>query len=207
MPTIALVAAAISQHALAQPDVLGTWLWEVTTQDGDAVVETGETATFTLSMNFSPDVGEMGLTGAEILGLAIVKFDTLGMLNADQGHIVGWEILNKLDVGKGDVTTTDGVSLFGTVAAQPVPFWILPDDPIDVVVVEWAPFDYNAIDVQYMTSTSLLRVFEGDANDLDAPDWPAMDTTMSFRVVPAPSAIPLLATALWMSRRKSRSLD
>lgn len=185
MRILALATLGCAAPAMAQPEVLGTWLWEVTTQDGDALVEPGETATFTLSMDFSPDVGEMGLTG-EVQGLAAVEFDTLGMLGAELGQILGWEVLNDLDLAKGDVTTTDGISLFGTIAEQPIPFLVLPDDPIEVIRVEWSPSEYMSFDVLYNTNTHLLSVFEGDADNLQASEWPVKEAEIAFQVVPVP---------------------
>jgi hypothetical protein len=195
---------AACRCAVAQPEVLGTWLWKVTTQDGDAIVEPGETATFTLSMDFSPNVGEAGLTGGEIFGLGLLKFDTLGMAGAEMGQVVGWEILNDLDIDLGDVTTTDGTSLFGTTATQFFLFGpFVHDDPIDVIAVEWAPSTFQDFSVTYETSTDEFLVWEGPIDQPQTPEWPVVDTVISFQVVPSPSGVltVLPVVAAWGGRR------
>ena len=79
---------------LAQADGTGIWLWEVTTDDGDAIVEPGETASVLLSMHMLPN------QGFNVVGISATIWDTLGMANADKGQIVDWEIHNSL----GDLT-------------------------------------------------------------------------------------------------------
>ena len=51
--------AGATTPALADGPLQGTatWLWDVTTQNGDAIVEPGETATVTISMLIEPDPG------------------------------------------------------------------------------------------------------------------------------------------------------
>lgn len=202
-PLAMIWTCVIAQSALAQPDVLGTWLWDVTTQDGDAVVEPGETATFTLSMDFSPNVGEAGLTGGEIFGLLYLEFDTLGMAGAAMGQITGWEILNGLDNDMGDVTTTDGVSLFGTTATQFFLFGpFVGDDPIDVIAVEWTPSAYQEFSVDYVTSTALLVVWEGPIDQPQTPEWPVEDAALSFQVVSSPSGVLIVLPLFALSGRR-----
>lgn len=196
------LTACAAGSAVGQPEVLGTWLWDVTTQNGDAIVEPGETAIFTLSMDFSPDVGKSGLTG-EIQGLAYVEFDTIGGNNATLGHIEGWQVLNNLDL-LGDSTTTDGVSLFGTVASQLQPFNILPDDPIDVLSVEWEPTIFAVYDVSYQADTLQFQVWEGDAKSLRAVEWPVSEGTILIHVIPSPGATTMLAFIAVSFRRPTR---
>jgi hypothetical protein len=74
--------------ALGQDEFLATWLWDVTTQNGDAIVEPGETATITLSIDFTPNVGEPGKTGKIIdhtgnFGVFFISDDPITAISFD----------------------------------------------------------------------------------------------------------------------------
>jgi len=146
--TTAVVAAAMVilgigvERAHAQDgEFIGEWLWEVTTDDGDALVEPGETAAVTLSVDLDPSVGEAGQTpGLVISAFQGGIFDVLGGINADKGEILGWEYpTEELLFGAGDTATTDGTNVFGVTVAQG-----LGDapadtgDPLDVFTFLWA---------------------------------------------------------------------
>jgi hypothetical protein len=115
---------------------------------------------------------------------------------------VGWEVLNNLDDLTGDTTTTDGVSLFGSTAAQGGQVYN-HDDPIDVLTFEWQTDNYTGYVVQYTTITTLhapadhlIFVWEGDDPWFaDAIEWPIEEAMISFQVVPAPAAAVVLALA------------
>jgi hypothetical protein len=169
---------------LAGADGTGIWLWDVTTDDGDAIVEPGETASVLLSMHMLPN------QGFEVAGISAVIWDTLGMANADRGQIVGWEILNSLGDLTGDLTTTDGVSLFGTNAGQLTVFGPFTSaNPIDVLTFQWEPTEIGVYTVQYMTDTANLTVWEGESPDkATAVEYGVAEAAISFAVVPAPGA-------------------
>jgi len=205
---IALAAAAGSPaHAGEEPSV--TWLWEVTTDDGDALVEPGETASITLSADMEPSVGEPGQTdGFIVVGINFTMFDTLGGPNADRGAIAGWQVLNDLDFLFGDTTTTDGVSLFNTQAGQAVGsnLFFSGDDPVDILTFTWETEDFSTYSVEYMTSTASFFIGEGDRpGDLD-DGFPANyvnEANIQFAVVPPPpTTVILLILPLWRKARQ-----
>lgn len=187
-----------------------TWLWDVTTQNGDAVVEPGETATITLSIDMEPDVN---FPNGPVLGINAALFDTLAGINADNGAITGWAVQNKLADQLGDQTTTDGQSLFGTIAFQtPLNGPFTPHDPIAVLVFEWQPAFYNNYVVEYATSTinsvdgTPMEVFvwEGDIGEFESFPWPISEANVSFPVVPSPATIatPCMLGCFALRRRR-----
>ena len=121
-----------------------------------------------------------------------------GDANAAKGEIIGWTIHTNLDQLVGDLTTTDGVSLFGVHAGQCCDSFT-PIDPIDVISFEWSPVLSGAYEVGYGTDTELMRVWVGDAfGDFDIEDWRAVEADISFQVVPAPPvALTLLVLVGW----------
>jgi len=138
-----------------QPNPTAVWSGVVTTDDGDAVVEQGESATVTLSLDFDPDVG------GDLRGLAATIFDTLGGAGADSGQLTSWQLLNDLDSLTGDLTQTDGISLFETNAGQLTKFGSFSDaDPIDVLQFEWAPDALEGAIASYSTNTHFLLAWE-----------------------------------------------
>jgi hypothetical protein len=197
--TIAWAPAALAQEAV------GEWIWSVSTDDGDAVVEPGETATILLALDFEPSVGEIGLTGEVVTGLAKATFDTLGGANADRGMIVDWFVWNNLADFTGDLTTTDGVSLFGTNAQQGLADFVVPDDPIDVISINWATADFSGYEVHYATSMlEPLLVWEGGWDpDGEQVEWSTIEADVSFQVVPAPEGA-VIVCALFASAARRR---
>lgn len=190
---IGLVGVAACTAAHAQEDS-ATWLWEVTTQDGDATVEPGETATITISLFMDVDVGK-----GEEIALHAATFNTLGGKGAAKGGIQGWEILNDLYSLTGDLTTTDGVSLFGTNVGQCLPPQYVPcdlDNPIDVLAFEWSTDDYAEYDVHYATDTQVVVVVKdvfGSGEEFVQVD--AIEASIVFDVIPTPSGVLVLVLA------------
>lgn len=141
--TLALLALATP--ALA--DVSATVLWKVTTDDGDALVEPGETATVTLSILMDAD-------GAPLIALHAVNYDVRAGDNALMGDITGWDVPNDMDLLCGDPGPwlKDGnilclcagqLTLFG-------PF--TTDNPVDVLEFQWKPQEYAAFEAQHATN-------------------------------------------------------
>jgi hypothetical protein len=205
--TASLAIALTATPTLADGPLQGTatWLYDVTTQDGDAIVEPGETAFVTLSILMEPDADQG-------VALAATIFDVLA--EDDQGAILGWEYHNCLECLTGDLATTDGVSIFninaGQLTAQTQPFTI--DNPADVFTFEWQPAEYQPRDVAFTTKSyaqgrpSILYVWEWpdgkDWHDADAKTYPVNEAAITFTVVPAPaSMLPLLLLA---RRRRAR---
>jgi len=203
MTTTAVAAAMVIlgigvERAHAQDgEFTGKWIWEVTTDDGDAVVEPGETAAVTLLMDLEPSVGEPGPTeGLVVTGFAGGIFDVLGGVNAANGQIVDWEIPEILLTGPGfDLTETDGVSLFGVTVSQGIGIQSFDQsDPIEVITYSWQPARVAPYTVEYTTKTELLGAWEGiqingDAKAINGFDLFPIETTVTFDVVPAPSTI------------------
>jgi len=195
---------AIAPAATAQETA--TWLWDVTTDDGDALVEPGETATVTMSLDMHPDVD--GLT---VIGFAGTTFDVLGSAGAPNGTVLDWQILNDLDHFVTDESFTDGVSILNVEAAQLLLGPFSGDDPIDILEFQWTTDDYSGYAVTYETSTasSLGGATEGKVDvivDLgdgaEAVLWDAVETSVTFQVVPGPaSVLPLLGAGGVLARR------
>jgi len=203
-----VLACAAGAWAGEEPSV--TWLWEVTTDDGDALVEPGETASITLSADMEPSVGEPGQTdGFIVVGLAATIFDTLGGLNADRGGIVGWEVLNMLTFPTGDLTTTDGVSLFNTHAGQGPTFNVIftTDDPVDVLTFSWSTDDFSGYTAHYQTHTSVFAIgeSEGDLNfDNTFAVTDILEAQVQFQVAPSPPVSAAVLLAMLAVRRRRR---
>ena len=74
------------------------------------------------------------------LALEHTIFDTLNVAGADLGGITGWQVLNDLSMLTGDLTATDGDSLFNTNAGQLTVFGpFTSDNPIDIITFTWEP--------------------------------------------------------------------
>jgi hypothetical protein len=197
------VVAGACASAVAQEDS-ATWLWDVTTQDGDEVVEPGETATVTLSLLMEVEAGK-----GEQIALAGVLFDTLGGDNAAIGSVGDWTVLNDLADIFGDLTTTDGVSLFGTFGVNCFGIQMFPcslDNPIDVLAFEWSTDDYSHYSVDYTTSTNDAAVWRDLFDEQEFLEVQTNEALISFQVVPAPATLAICAwviavPALWRWRR------
>jgi len=174
---------ATQAPASARHEGVATWLWEVTTQDGDAIVEPGETACVSLWIDFAPDFVECcDESGPQALSVA--GFDVLAMSDAEFGVITGWNIDETLTFLAGDQTTSDGTSLFGVFIGQirrlQGPFVF--DDPLWAISFEWAPSTFTGEEIAYATLTSFVEVWVGEWGDPDSVPWQAVDTEIIFEV-------------------------
>jgi hypothetical protein len=208
--TSLLALAALTTPTLADGPLQGTatWLYDVTTQNGDAIVEPGETATITLSLLMEPTGGEVK---AAFIGYA--HFDVLDAGGADTGAVTGWEIHNMLDQLKGDTTTTDGVSLFNVTAQQGLTFdqFFTDDNPVEVITYEWLPSTYEPRTVHYETVSDTIHAphtvivyeyFGGD--DVDVVTYPLSEAAITVAVIPTPPTLALLLLATPRRRRAHR---
>jgi len=207
--TTAVVAAAMVilgigvERAHAQDgEFIGEWLWEVTTDDGDALVEPGETAAVTLSVDLDPSVGDPGPTpGLVVSAFGGAIFDVLGGLNADKGQILGWEYpTEELLYAFGDVATTDGISIFGVSVAQGVGDAPEdPGDPLDVLTFFWRTENFtNQYVVEFSTNTSdeFFVAWEGELpgdTEYGFSLDDALEASIAFDVVPVPSTGSVIA--------------
>jgi hypothetical protein len=174
--------------AFGQDQFVATWLWDVTTQNGDAIVEPGETATITLSIDFTPNVGEVGKSGHTINSLSSASFSVLGELGAEKGVILDWFIDPRLTFVLGDTTTTDGVSLFDSTLVNVAQFHIY-DDPIVAIQFQWSPTTATAHMVEYASATKSVWLNEGWV----PIEWEVREAVIRFHVIPAPGTAPILA--------------
>jgi hypothetical protein len=191
-------------------DGQATWLWNVTTQDGDALVEPGETALVTLSLLMESEMYDM-----DQLAIGTAVFDTIGGFGADSGEIVDWLVLNNLGALYGKTTTTDGVSLFNTTAAQLDDFQGLwtKDNPAEVFEFEWAPVVEGNYAVEYETLShtfdmpGIVQVLIAREPDeyVEFEFWPVTEAAISFQVVPAPATISLTALGVLVASGRLRS--
>jgi len=178
-------ATLLGNPAFGEP-LVGTVLWEVSTQDGDALVEPGETATVSLALEMMPDVVAQDEDGNQ--GFSAMIFDTLGGAGAANGQIIGWEPNQDLTFLTGDLTTTDGVNLFftnlGQLALAGGPF--AKDNPIDLLSFEWEPAVTGSYTVEYFTSTDILQFWTGTFADSTSTTAGTLDAPITFEVVPGP---------------------
>jgi hypothetical protein len=176
-------------------------------------------ATWFADFEVSPDASSIDVrlrvtmdTDESFLGFAASTFDTLNMSGSEYGSIIGWEILNDLDNGIGDSTTTDGESLFGTLVAHGI-FDITDANPLEVLVFTWQAEDGFVIevdrdDVSYSTSTDWVTIWVEDV--VGKPTAILVDDVIEvgfgWGVVPAPGAAGVLGAGLgvvaWRRRRR-----
>jgi hypothetical protein len=145
--------------------------------------------------------------------LAATIFDTLGAINAEYGHITDWQVLNNLADLTGDLTTSDGVSLYNTNAGQ-LCLWgpCTHANPIDVFEFTWQlndAVDLDApIDVMYVTDTAAALVKAGTDHD-DAEVYEANvinEAVITWTIVPAPGVWCMGAgAAVWLAPRRRRT--
>jgi len=174
--------ATTAAPALAQEDLFGTFVWEVATLDGDAIVEPGETAEVTILLDLTPDV--ITGDGFGVWGIAALIVDTLAGPGAANGHILGWRANINLTWLTGDLTTTDGVSLFNSNFGQWSQWPCLapePGDPSFLLTFDWQPLIRGSYDVHYQSSTSALQFLYGDCLFANEPATP-VDTQVTFEV-------------------------
>lgn len=205
-PLTFLTVAAFSAPALA--DGTATWLWDVTTQNGDAIVEPGETATVTLSLLMEPDAGF-----GPFVAISATVFDVLGDGAAAKGHILGWDYHGHLADLTGDLATSDGVSIYNVQAGQITTFGgpFSSDNPIDVFTFEWAPVEDGPFNATYNTDSVYeghlfheVYVWEGEDKDsAQAVIYPVAEAAISITVVPAPPAALLALAGMLTQRRRT----
>lgn len=175
--------------ALGQGQGTGQWISEVMTQDGDAIVEPGETATVSLWMDMEPSVGEKLPDGTKLFGFGGGSFDIIGSKNAEMGTILGWE-LNENLAALGDMGTSDGISIFDVVLVQLHLGPFDDSDPIFLLSYEWQPREYKPFEAVY---EPFVEGPDGDPgfliwkNDGSNELWAVDDVLVPITVVPASS--------------------
>jgi hypothetical protein len=188
--------------AFGQAQGMGQWLSEVTTQDGDSIVEPGESATVSLWMDFAPSVGEKLPNGLEVVGFGLGSFDMLAGPGADTGFAVGWEVNEKLFVG--NEGTTDGVSIFDVYFGQPFYLDMDKNDPIFLMSFEWQPNEYSHSDAHYGPFVDVpdqmeegFVIFVVAQNGHGSTEiWPTNEHDIVIHVVPSPSVSALVVGLL-----------
>jgi hypothetical protein len=202
------IALSGTSAAFGQAQGVGHWISEVTTQDGDSIVEPGESATVSLWMDMTPSVGEMLPDGTKVYGFGLSTIDVLGGLNAEMGQIIGWAGNNALD-DIGNDGTSDGISIFnvelGQLALDPFDF----SDPIFLMSFEWGPTEFTSFDVSYDFD---VETFLGPGITIWKDDgtfeaWPVDRHSVVFAVIPSPASIGVLLIAGLAHRRSRRSLS
>lgn len=188
MKTIAFAIAVFGASNFAFADGTITWLWDVTTANGDSLVEPGETANITLIADLSPDVN---FPDGPVLGFAATVFDLLGGSNAQLGVISDWKIIG-ID---GLVEQQLDYDLLGVTIAQSTgQDFFSPADPISLFEFEWTPQTYDHYQVSYSTATTLMRAWEGTEEVPFLVDWTSIDASIDFLVVPSPPSLLLWGT-------------
>lgn len=181
-----------------------TWTWHADIANpvlDPAIGLTTQEVTLSVSMEHD--------TPYYIVGFSI--FDTLGSLDADQGQITDWTILNHLADLTGDMTTSDGVSLYNTYIGQLCTFTVCNhDNPLDVLTFTWeyegdtpeAPFE-----VSYETLTYEASIWAGKDQDtaVTVPVEILHEAQVTWTVLPSPASLALAPFSLLVTRRRRRS--
>lgn len=196
VPAIALGLTAVGQ----QPVI---WTWEATVQEPVIDPHGVTTQTVTLRALMEADAPKVFLSAT--------IFDTLAAMNSEYGSIVDWEIHNSLADLTGDLTTTDGASLYNTNAGQ-LCLWgpCTYDNPVDVLSFTWqlnADVDLDApVNVMYATSTHAAWVKAGqDHGDAGAYEADVIhEAVFGWTIVPAPSGAIVLALPVFLCGRRRR---
>lgn len=184
----------------------GEWIWTVVTSDGDAIVEPGEVAEITLSLDLTPNVGELQDDGESVFAFGgALPLNIWGGANADKGTIVDWVANPFLAFpgGRNDGTNITDVLLM-QIPQQPVD----NSDPIDLVSFQWIPFKYQPMVVSYNAESFFedklgFLVWEtfGMNGDHHPVRWDLVATGGTFLVIPSPSDWALLFVAVIPRRR------
>jgi hypothetical protein len=211
--TWSLAVGAVAAPALAQDGQgVGTWLFDVTTQDGDPIVEPGETATVSLFLDMEPSVGEQLPDGSFLYAFAAANLDVLGGDNAANGQILGWEGNDALTQLAGDTGTTDGVSIFDVHLGQ-IGLGISDfSDPIHLLSFEWQPIKAGAYGVEYEPLVGafgdpgfFVWTWDGQNNNaLGNEFWAIEPGIVQFQVVPAPALPTAFGLAFFACTRGRR---
>ena len=150
------------------------------------------------------------------VALGWAEFDTLIQDGSEYGSIIDWQVLHDLDAAPGDTTTTDGDSLFGTLAVQFPPFPPFDEsNPLDVMSFTWVADDGFVIAdvgaaVSYMTNTHALSLWVGESFEksevVDLPLESVAEATFGWHVIPTPGAptVVIASGCLAFSRRRTR---
>lgn len=195
----------VTPMALAQPQGMGQWLYEVTTDNGDAIVDPGEVATVTLWMDLTPSVGETLPDGNIVAAYGGGFVNIIGGQDADQGMIIEWTVNDHLDDGVDG--TTDGVSIFDQEVFQFPVLDIDPSDPIYLMSFQWRPLVHGEYEAMYMPSIDqpelMIDGFVIYTESGPAEIWPANEITIPIQVVPAPSSVLVLSALVAIARMKT----
>lgn len=202
-----VVVLACGQAAFGQAQGMGHWISEVTTQDGDSIVEPGETATVSLWMDMDPSVGEILPDGLEVDAFAGGVIDVIGGMGAAEGTVLGWDVNDSLNVGQ--LGTTDGISIFDVTVFQPFTLDIDASDPIFLMSFEWSPIEYTAFEASFAPVISydempFFQIYKGGGF---TEFWPATEHSVAIQVVPAPCTMLSVAlAAIAITRRRRNTL-
>ncbi len=191
---IAALLAVAGLAGAAQAQSL-TWMSDV---PAGTELNPGDSIKVTLSASME--------SAEEFTALSATIFDTINALGGDLGDITAWEVLNDLAELTGDLTTTDGDSLFGTNAGQLTVFGpFSSDNPIDVLSFTWTAAEGGqGGDVLFNTNTKAAVLWVGDDKDTAVSvDANLSDTVFGWSVIPTPASAALLGLGgLALARRR-----
>jgi hypothetical protein len=160
-------------------------------------VPPGGSITITLSASLNAD--------ANFVAFSSALFDTLNVNAGHAGDITDWKVLNQMDDLTGDLTTTDGDSLFGTIASQSILFGpFTSDNPIDILQFTWQS---NGLvgDVAYQTHTAAASIWAGDSMDTARLiDVEASEANFGWIVQPAPGSVSVFGLGGFLLARRRR---
>jgi len=151
-----------STGATAQDLGEATWQWEVTTDDGDAIVEPGETATVHLEVKME------AAAGVDLAGFLGTDVDLLGGLDADRGEITDVSVLLVNPVPPffgGDLITffdeEPGFNAYLEQCLECAAFGF--GEVLPVLEFEWTTTDFSGYTVEFSSvSDTVLIALGGD---------------------------------------------
>lgn len=208
------IIAALGLAAGAHADT-GTWslLDPPDGPGGNGLIEEGELATLTFMMDMTPSVGEWLADGTYIHGFGSVVANLIGVENWAAGRVT-WTCNSDLIFLTGDITQKDDATqnLYNITLGQIPGFgpWYSAD-PAWMITVKWDPLgDYTPRTVSVLADTQdsdTMRMYvrEPGSSWETLRTWPAPDSLISFRVVPAPAAAGLAPLALALAARRRRA--
>lgn len=198
------------------------WRFEITTDDGDEIVEPGENAQIRVLADLSPSSGEYDESlGATITGFGDAFFDLQADGGWAGGSVTEWNVNPGLLFLYGDTSYLDRAdqSIRDITCAQyPGLEFYDERDPIFLLDIAWSPEgDYTPRTASLAAHARPVAQRGEEVSSIYArpPGWtfddfyivPLVDSSIAFQIVPAPGSSAMLAIGVGCMRRRRRGLS